>query len=188
MFKTVFFVLLVILFSSCTKTNADISSVKLAYPEKTKVLGTGKIEKQIVNTGSVFNVSSASVQTEHGGNWFIGQTVGSDLITSSNVKISTNELGVQFGPIEGFKDDDVTIGWNNQRKVVFIEINSLSVKTVDGVKKKLGKNDVFKLLGVPFVDKTNQWRYQNTEFEVVGMIINFDNNGIVEKIIIFSYV
>jgi hypothetical protein len=142
----------------------------------------------IYHTESRLRRESVSIIMKNGGRWSIGQSVDEKIFAKSNVVIKTDIFNVPFGPINGYVDANVKIGWNNRKKVLYVEAVSTEVKTSDGLRIGATKEDVVNILGIPFMEKSNIYRYQNTEFEVIGVLFIFDKKNIVERIIMFSYV
>ena len=131
---------------------------------------------------------SVSILTKTGKKMWIGQRVDHKLISKSNVVIETDMFGVPFGPIPGFADKNTKVGWNNQKRILYVEALSREVATSDGLRIGATKEDVLKALGIPIMESASTFRYQNTEYEVLGILFLFDQNGRVERIILFGYV
>ena len=68
-----------------------------------------------------------------------------------------------------------------------MEVLSDEFKTRDGLCLGDSKEKVRAALGIPYMESVDEFRYRNTEFEVVGIIFQF-REGKVSKIVLFSYV
>jgi hypothetical protein len=67
------------------------------------------------------------------------------------------------------------------------EVLSDKVMTADGIVLGDSKEKVLNALGVPFIEKDNYFRYQNDDFEIAGILFQFENE-IIAGIILFGYV
>ncbi len=144
--------------------------------------------KEIVNEDSGLNIESVAVLTPEADRWFIGKTIGEETINKKNCTITTDVFGATFGPIDGYRNDSMIIGWNNRNRIVYIEIVTNSVKTVDGFTIGSSKQDILSKFGVPYIETEDQFRYQNTDFEIVGILFKFDKSDKVISTILFTYV
>lgn len=140
-----------------------------------------------VNRESRINIESIAITTPDGERWFMGKKVDDGFTQKANTSISSDLFGVKFGPIKGLKNDLMQVGWNNQNRVTYIEIFSRTIKTNDGLAIGDTKETVLETLGLPYIETSNQYRYQNIDFEVVGIIFQFENERII-KIILYCYV
>jgi hypothetical protein len=140
-----------------------------------------------VNRASYINIESIAIITPDGERWFMGKKLDGIFTSKANVSISSDLFGVKFGPINGFKSDLMQVGWNNQNRVLYIEVFSRDVKTNDGLAIGNTREKVLETLGSPYIETYNQYRYQNMDFEVVGIIFQFENERIL-KIILYCYV
>jgi len=144
-----------------------------------------------INEDSRIEIESVSVSTPDGETWYIGRRITEEFIEKANTIISTDLFGITFGPIDGFEDNLLRIGWNNRNRVLYIEVLSDKIKTKDGIALGDSKEKVLDILGIPYIEvvneDVNQLRYDNTDFEVRGLLFQFDND-IVIKIYLFSYV
>jgi hypothetical protein len=118
----------------------------------------------------------------------IGASVSDEVRGKSNTTITTSLLGVPFGPIDGFIDADIRIGWNNRDHIVYVEALSDSVSTFDGIRIGSTRTDVINRMGKPYVDGDSVLRYQNSEAEVIGILFLFNSARSVSSIILFAYV
>jgi hypothetical protein len=140
-----------------------------------------------VNRMSYINMESIAIITPDGERWFMGKKLDDIFTRKANTSISSDLFGVKFGPINGFKSELMQIGWNNQNRVLYIEVFSRAIKTNDGLAIGDTQEKVLKTLGLPYIETSNQYRYQNVDFEVVGIIFQFENERI-KKIILYCYV
>jgi hypothetical protein len=104
-------------------------------------------------------------------------------IRNTNTSISTDLFGVPFGPLDGYKNGLFQVGWNNQNRVLYFEILSNSVTTQDGLKIGDTKDRVLEFLGVPFIETSSIYRFQNIEFEVIGILFQFENDRVAKIIL-----
>jgi hypothetical protein len=139
-----------------------------------------------VNNQSYIDIGSIAVLTPNGEKWFIGKKLDGDFTKKTNVTVSSDLFGRKFGPLNGYKDELMQVGWNNQNRILYIEVSSSSVITKDGISLGDTKEKIFKTIGVPYIETPNEWRYWNLEFEVVGIIFQFENERVV-RIILYSY-
>ncbi|MDR2478409.1 MAG: hypothetical protein LBD48_03745 [Treponema sp.] len=142
---------------------------------------TDQENKFIVNDQSKFEIESAMIITPDSEKWFIGKTVKEE----ANTQIISTLFGVPFGPIDGLYNNHIKIGWNNRNRILYIEVLSSEVKTQDGIVIGDTKERVLSILGIPYIEKINEYRYQNIDFELIGIIFQFCGNR-VSKIIVFS--
>jgi hypothetical protein len=140
-----------------------------------------------INQHSRLELESVSVTTLEGDVWYIGKDVNEEYTKMSNTIITTSIFGVPFGPIDGCEDEQLKIGWNNRNRVLYVEVLSNKVKTYDGISLGDTKEKVIELLGDPYIEEYNQFRYQNIDFEMIGILFQFEE-GVVTKIFLFGYV
>jgi hypothetical protein len=107
--------------------------------------------------------------TPDGEKWFIGKTVKEE----ANTQVISTLFGVPFGPIDGLYNNHIKIGWNNRNRILYIEALSPEVKTQDGIVIGDTKERVLTILGVPYIEKPDEYRYQNIDFELIGIIFQF---------------
>jgi hypothetical protein len=146
-----------------------------------------KPNMQAVNIYAGLSLKSIGVITANGEKWFIGKDVEEEIITKTNTTVTTDLFGVEFGPINGFKNEELIAAWNNQKRVLYIEILSPTAKTNDGLTLGSSKQELVAILGEPRIKKQNSFRYDNLEFEVQGIIFQFDDNDIITRIVLYSY-
>jgi hypothetical protein len=140
-----------------------------------------------VNTQSYIDIGSIAVLTPDGNRWFIGKKLDSNFTEKTNGTISSDLFERKFGPLNGYRDELMQVGWNNQNRVVYIEVFSDSITTKDGISLGDTKEKILQTLGVPYIETLNEWRYWNLEFEVVGIIFQFENGRVI-KMILYTYV
>jgi len=145
-------------------------------------------DKRIIHYDSYLNPESLIVIIENGDQWSIYQRLDEDTTNQSNGEYGCTLVHNYFGPMPGIKNSNWIIGWNNQNIILYIEILSTDVMTIDGLKIGMTKEDVIEALGVPFIEYEDRFRYQNSENEVCGILFVFDDDGIIERIILFAYV
>lgn len=133
-----------------------------------------------------FPENGAGVVLANGNKLFIGQVVNDDFISKSNTVVETSMFGPHFGPIDGFEDENVKVAWNNQKRILYIEVLSQTVKTYSGLTLGSTKIDVMSTLGIPHFESSNMLRYDNFFDDIWGVIFQFENN-IAKKIILFCY-
>jgi hypothetical protein len=140
-----------------------------------------------VNPDSKLDRKSVALLTEGGETISIGAIVSDELIDKSNAVVTSDELGVPFGPITGFANSDTLIGWNNQRRIIYVELFSRRVATFDGIRIGATREEIVRILGAPYIEKASGIRYQNTETENVGILFVFNAFQIVVRIVLFAY-
>ena len=145
-------------------------------------------EDRIINYDSYLNPESLIIITENGNQWSIYQQVDEDTTNLSNGEYGCTLVHGHFGPMPGVKNSNWIIGWNNQNIILYIEILSTDVMTIDGLKIGMTKEDVIEALGVPFIEYEDRFRYQNSENEVCGILFVFNDGSVIERIILFAYV
>jgi hypothetical protein len=156
--------------------------------EKTDVI-VGKLpDEGIIHNESHIRIDSVSVTSATGEKWYIGKKLDDSVLEKKNVTIATKMFGVEFGPIDGYSDDTLKIGWNNRNRVVYIEILSPTLRLPSGLALGASKSEVINLLGLPYMEKKHEFRYQNIETEVIGVLFIFSADDRVESIVMFAYV
>jgi hypothetical protein len=159
---------------------ASLSSIKAQE-------GAGKSDRKI-NKQSYIDIGSIAVITPEGEKWFIGKKLDDNFTGKTNDTVfSSNLLEREYGPINGYRDELMRVGWNKQNRVLYIEVLSGSVKTKDGISLGDTKEIISQTLGVPYLETLDEWRYLNLDFEVVGIVFQFKSEKVV-KIIIYSHV
>lgn len=140
-----------------------------------------------MNRHSRLELESISVTTPEGDVWYIWKDVSEEYTKISNTIVTTSIFGVPFGPIDGYENEQLKIGWNNRNRVLYVEVLSNKVKTFDGITLGDTKEKVIDLMGDPYIEDYNQLRYQNIDFEMAGILFQFER-GIITKIFLFGYV
>ena len=140
-----------------------------------------------INYHSRLELESISVIVPDGDIWYIWKSVDEGFTEKANTVVVTDIFDVAFGPIDGFENEFLRIGWNNRNRVMYIEVLSNEVITHDGIRLGHSKEKIIDILGDPFIKDSDQFRYQNIDFEVAGMLFLFENN-VVTKIYLFAYV
>jgi hypothetical protein len=154
---------------------------------QTQVHSNYQTDTKKINYNSRLEIKSVSVTSPDGEIWFIGKKLDEKFVEQVNTIISTNIFGISFGPINGIEDNQLRIGWNNQNRVLYIEVLSDKVMTADGVVLGDTKEKILSIFGPPYIEENRQFRYQNDDFEIAGILFQFENN-IVVKIFLFGYV
>ncbi|GHT57742.1 hypothetical protein FACS1894109_10550 [Spirochaetia bacterium] len=144
------------------------------------------IEEKINNPHDKFPQSEAGVILANGDKWFIGQAVDDNFISKSNTVVETRMFLKSFGPINGFEDENVKVAWNNQKRILYIEVLSPTVKTYSGLTLGSTKTDVMDTLGIPHIETSNTLRYDNFWDDIWGIIFQFEN-GVAIKVVLFCY-
>ena len=167
----------------CTRQN----NFKNLLPTETNIINDkAVINEASINANSFIAPDSIAVINREGEKWFIGQVVNDDVIRKSNIQIDSALFGVVFGPIKGYVDDNIKIGWNNQNRILYIELLSGNFETIDGIRLGDSKEKIKDALGLPYSESSNEYRYQNIEFEVIGIIFQFIDDR-ASNIVLFSY-
>jgi hypothetical protein len=133
-----------------------------------------------------FPYEAAGVMLASGEKWFIGQDVDDEVIAKSNIVVETSMFGKRFGPIDGFEDGNVKVAWNDQKRIIYIEVLISTVKTYSGLTLGSKRTDVLDTLGIPRLETENTLRYDNAWDEIFGIIFQFENDSAV-KIVLFVY-
>ncbi len=123
-----------------------------------------------------------------GETWSIGKVIEDEILEQKNIVISTSEFGVEFGPIDGFDSGSLILGWNDRKRLLYVATTSAEIRTVDGLGVGLRKTAVLERLGPPIAETERLLRYQNTDTELVGILFYLNQDGLVTKIVLFSYV
>ncbi len=176
------YMFLTLTYISCS--GSDKAKVELTEIETTKV----KIAEVTIAEKEILEFESVSVFFENEILWSIGQNVDLEIKKRENTTILTDLLGVPFGPISGIEESNYKIGWNNMDVIMYIEITDQTVKTADNLSIGSTKSDVIKTLGLPHIENNKSLRYQNSDFEIFGILFLLDDNDIVSRIILFAYV
>ena len=71
-----------------------------------------------INHHSRLELESISVITYEGDAWYIWKDVSEEYTGISNIVITTSIFGVPFGPIDGYENEQLKIGWNNRNRVL----------------------------------------------------------------------
>jgi len=140
------------------------------------------------NPISYLDPKSVAVTNAGGESISIGDVVSDELKAKTNTSIQRSELGVPFGPIDGFADSDIRIGWNNRNRVIYIEALSNAVRTADGLQIGSTRDEVVQTLGTPYMEDDLYMRYQNNEVETIGILFRLDASQKVVGIVLFTYV
>jgi hypothetical protein len=190
-----YLVLLLVLISACTQKQKPIENDLVGTDS---IIQTFSAEKpsppipsqgvEVVNENSTLDLESILLRTSNGEDWFIGKEIGDELKAMANHTITTDIFGGSFGPIDGYADTSLIIGWNNQNRVVYLELLDNNIQTANGLTIGATQEEVLEKFGEPYLRTKNMFRYQNSEFEIVGIIFIFNENNIVKKIVLFTYV
>ena len=136
---------------------------------------------------SNINIKSMTIKDRTNGEiWYIGQKLPEKL--KANSIIETELINKTVVNLDSYDNGRIKIGWNNQMRIIYIQIYSNDIETTDSLKIGSTREEVIKKLGVPYLEKEDFIRYQNIEKEIVGIIFYFDKTGKVVKIILFNYI
>ncbi len=145
-------------------------------------------EDYVFNETASIEFSSVNVILPDGAVISIGDIVSEDMKKKSNSIIETRIFHVRFGPIDAYKTDNIQIGWNNQNRIIFLEVLNDTIVTADGLKLGDTREKVLSILGSPtFEYSDGALRFENIDYELVGMLFHFENNK-VSRLILFTYV
>jgi len=150
----------------------EIPSSLSIIPDRNNKLDIGKLK---ISSGDVYN------------DLYIGKVVSEELINIKNIVIQEKIGTRDFGPIDGIEDSKLRFGWNNRNRVLFFELIDSSIKFDCGLGLGSEIRDVLLELGNPNSAGDNWVRYQNIDFELIGVMFYYDVKGFVNKIIVFSY-
>jgi len=186
MLKKVVIAVSVILLISCTRTPASTKKDDNINQEQ-QVITTVTLNKEKGNDAKTFNIESTKIIIDEDVTFIIGDTVTEQIRNNKNLIITNTLFGGEFGPIDGVKQDNYSIGWNDQNRIVYIEIFKSGILTQDGVHVGMKVKDILSLYGEPTEVDTYYIRYLNYDFEVVGMHLTIADD-IVTKIFFYTYV
>jgi hypothetical protein len=133
-----------------------------------------------------FPEAADGVMLESGEKWFTGQDVDDEVIAKSNIVVETSMFGPYFGPLDGFEDGKVKVAWNDQKRILYIEVLRSTVKTYSGLTLGSKRTDVLDTLGIPHFESKHTLRYDNSWDGTWGIIFQFEND-IAVKIVLFAY-
>jgi hypothetical protein len=176
-----------LLLIACTRSQSVTSNRDLMTHGPIETGSTPPSESAI-NRDSYLAPTSVAMVLPSGQSLSIGASISDEIRAKSNTTITTSLLGVPFGPISGFVDADIRIGWNNRDHIVYIEALSNSVSTFDGIRIGSTRTDVISTMGNPYVEGDSVLRYQNSEAEVIGILFLLNSARNVSGIILFAYV
>ena len=116
------------------------------------------------------------------------QSVETDMTDGGYLQVTTDLLGVPFGPIDGTRGDGYLIAWNNRNRVVYMEITSSDVTLPGDLTVGTRVDDVLRVLGEPHFVVDGNLRYQNAENEVFGLLFVVGPGELVNRVLVFAYV
>lgn len=188
-------IMFVLLFLSCNRYSSAQQS--RGKDDKNLKVGQNEISKNIEIASEVkyeslekikISLDYMKVYLPNEESYYIGMNAEEDLLLKKNTSIETTRFGGQFGPIDGYSNGSIILGWNNQNRIVYIEILNAEIKTKDHIGLNSSEDEVLEVFGAPHIEKDDVLRYQNTDFEVVGILFDLNPDRRVSKITIFTYV
>lgn len=87
--------------------------------------------------------------------------------------------------LNALSENKTIIGWNKNNRIVFISSENEKAKTTLNVGVGDTEEDVYKKYGEPTTKGNNCYRYENYEYEFMGLVFYFENKK-VYRIVSFS--
>jgi hypothetical protein len=121
--------------------------------------------------------------------WKIGDEASSDLKERQNVFVEEQlrERSTPFGPIPGVKTGTVTVAWNNEHRILYIEALDPAVRTPDGLHIGMRRHEVLEVMGTPQAVGSDFVRYLNPDLEPIWVRLQFDQKGYVSRMMVYLY-
>lgn len=170
-------------FNDKNKTEQEKNKKKLQ-----KVINYLEEGKEVYHENTTIGIKSIAITDTEKKIWFPGKNIPKEMKENSNVEITAQILGMSFGPLDGYDNGKMTIGWNNQDKIIFIQVYSQQLITSDMIRIGTSKREVLSKLGIPYMEKKNLLQYANIENEMVGLLLIFTKDEIVTELILFTYI
>jgi hypothetical protein len=135
-----------------------------------------------------FPKEAAGVRLSSGEKWFIGQDVDDAVIAKSNIVVETRIFSPYFVPrftMNGFEDGNVKVAWDDQKRIMYIEVLMPMVKTYSDLTLGSKRTDVLDALGIPRIETEHTLRYDNAWYGIWGILFQFENDSAV-KVVLFG--
>ncbi|MGI5174410.1 SH3 domain-containing protein [Treponema sp. OMZ 840] len=116
----------------------------------------------------------------------IGDKKPENLISDILLETPFLEL-YKFGDLPGCEKDGTVFAWNNMNSIIFITTVNPAAVTPLGITIGSTKEDVLRAYGKPFLTTKNRIEYNNSDYELVGMIFYFENDKVV-RITCFTHI
>ncbi|MBP5328458.1 MAG: hypothetical protein J6Y75_00990 [Spirochaetaceae bacterium] len=212
--KRIFIVtILLLLFLSCTKKNIEPTIAKVKVSEIQKNIETNHINdftdtvnisvNNKENQESFYNVNSVSTSIQENLNdnystidllsiiivdneiYTLGEEVPKDLKSNFILQNNFFETFSKDAKLDAFVENNTTIGWNNRNRIVFISTENPNAKTLLNIGVGSTKDEVFEKYGEPNMKEANCYKYENYDYEFIGLFFYF-NDDTVYKIVSFA--
>jgi len=143
-----------------------------------------------IHEDSYLKHESAALITPDNNIWTFGRTIDQSFLEKENTTaytdVFTRSGGPYFGPIAAMEDEYLKIGWNRHGVIFYIEALSNDVLTFDGIRLGDSKEKILNVLGVPFIEYEDLFKYVCKEQEPEWLLFSFEDD-IVTKIILLLF-